>query len=367
MIVARIAAALAGLILVAAAAYGNVVYSGGFGTPASYATCAMAFGVVVGSAIVGYVRTMTLVAVLLFSLVAGEAYALLMTANRVVVASDALQAPLIDAKQRHDDALKALAKARNEKPVPVSRDRLEAAERAKTEADKAAREQASLRTCLKNCAALLRAAADDAAREVDAARAEIANHDKLEADRIAALVTKAEAMLKAAPMPASATPFADRIGMAPWALDLLIAFLLSIGLNVLAAAFFAFATHSERKPQPKAVPEKVEAIAAEPVPLKKVATIVPKLPPPATKRPALSLVDFGAGNLAPAPGETLDFDEFFNAYVAAAKARKLSAYGPIEFVEPFKNLCDEAGIRVRRKGQQVFLCDVKLAEMEAVA
>ena len=361
MIVARIAAALAGLILVAAAAYGNVVYSGGFGTPASYATCAMAFGVVVGSAIVGYVRTMTLVAVLLFSLVAGEAYALLMTANRVVVASDALQAPLIDAKQRHDDALKALAKARNEKPVPVSRDRLEAAERAKTEADKAAREQASLRTCLKNCAALLRAAADDAAREVEAARAEIANHDKLEADRIAALVTKAEAMLKAAPMPASATPFADRIGMAPWALDLLIAFLLSIGLNVLAAAFFAFATHSERKAKTIAVAATSEPVVVEPMPAKKAAPdVVKKLPSP-IKLPLLSIVDFGADNLAPAPGDTLDFDEFFNAYAAAARESNLSAYGPMEFVEPFKRLCDEAGIRIRKRGTKVFLCDVKLA------
>lgn len=80
---------------------------------------------------------------------------------------------------------------------------------------------------------------------------------------------------------------------------------------------------------------------------------------------ALSPMDFGADSLEPAPGDTLDFDDFFNAYVAAAEARRLRAFGPTEFVGPFKALCEEAGIRVssRRRGLrvQLYLANVRLA------
>ena len=76
---------------------------------------------------------------------------------------------------------------------------------------------------------------------------------------------------------------------------------------------------------------------------------------------ALSVIDFGAAQLEAAPGDTLDFDEFFNAYVAAAQASKMRAHAVEEFVEPFKKLCAEAGIRTRKRGSKLFLCDVKLA------
>ncbi len=56
----------------------------------------------------------------------------------------------------------------------------------------------------------------------------------------AAEVAKAEALVEANPEPASPTPFADRTGIAPWALDLLMAALLSIGANGLAATLVAF-------------------------------------------------------------------------------------------------------------------------------
>jgi hypothetical protein len=76
---------------------------------------------------------------------------------------------------------------------------------------------------------------------------------------------------------------------------------------------------------------------------------------------ALSVIDFGAAQLEAAPGDTLDFDEFFNAYVTAAQASKMRAHAVEEFVEPFKKLCAEAGIRTRKRGSKLFLCDVKLA------
>jgi hypothetical protein len=67
-----------------------------------------------------------------------------------------------------------------------------------------------------------------AIQEVNAARAELADHDRLEAQRISNKIAKAEAALADAPLPASATPFADRIGVLPSNLDLIKAGLLAI-------------------------------------------------------------------------------------------------------------------------------------------
>lgn len=75
----------------------------------------------------------------------------------------------------------------------------------------------------------------------------------------------------------------------------------------------------------------------------------------------LCVVGFGADSLEPAPGGTLDFDDFFNAYVAAARANRFPAYAGTAFVAPFKRLCQEAGIRLSRERERLFLCDVRLS------
>lgn len=62
-----------------------------------------------------------------------------------------------------------------------------------------------------------------------------------EAQQLHAAATEAaKANAAAHPLPASATPFADRIGWAPWALDLFIAGLLSLTANGLAAALIGY-------------------------------------------------------------------------------------------------------------------------------
>lgn len=356
----RILAFLVGLGIVAAAANLNVAAAGGYGLPLSYLVIGMSAGVVVGSIVMGHSMAQgrwLLAFFLAFGMLAGEFYNFLASADRVIFAAENAQAPLKDALQRHDAAERALADAKSAKPLPASRDRLDAAEKAKADADKAARDQASLPGCRKNCAALLQAAVDSAGREVNAARAELDGHERAEAQRLATAVAKAEADLKAAPLPASATPFADRVGVSPSDFDLLKAILLAVGANGLAAAFIAFAAHGHKPKTPKKlVPEKLKQATVE---APKPSNVV-KLTAP-VKLITFSVVDFGANHLEAAPGVTLDFDEFFNAYAAAAKASDMRAYGPTEFVEPFKQLCDEAGINVRRRGQKVFLCDVKLA------
>ena len=60
-------------------------------------------------------------------------------------------------------------------------------------------------------------------------------------------IEAAKAEVAANPLPASATPLADRLGWAPWVLDLVMAALLSIGANGLAGTLIAYGAHSTCK------------------------------------------------------------------------------------------------------------------------
>ncbi len=53
----------------------------------------------------------------------------------------------------------------------------------------------------------------------------------------------AKAEVEANPLPASATPLADRLGLPAWALDLIMAGLLSVGANGLAGTLIAYGAH----------------------------------------------------------------------------------------------------------------------------
>jgi hypothetical protein len=138
----RFLAFLVGLGLIDAAAYGNVMSAGGFGTPASYYTLAMLAGIVIGAVVVGHSlvqRRLVLACFLAIGMLAGEAFNFLATADRVIFAAENVQAPLKDARQRHDAAILALTEAQAENSSPASRYRLDAAERAKDVADRIAR------------------------------------------------------------------------------------------------------------------------------------------------------------------------------------------------------------------------------------
>ena len=78
----------------------------------------------------------------------------------------------------------------------------------------------------------------------------------------------------------------------------------------------------------------------------------------------MSVIEFGAEVLEAAPGDTLDFDDFFVAYNRAATAASKRALSDDQFIEPFKRLCTEAGIRSRRQGSKLYLMDVQLATSE---
>ena len=352
MIIARTAALATGLILVAAAANGTVLATGGYGTPQSYYTLAMALGVAVGAATIGRARSVALMITIGAGMFCGEAYALLGTADRVVTTAEAAQAPLRDAARRHQLALDELTAAEAAKPTPFPRDRLQAGEAAKAAADAASRSKASEMGCRQNCAALLQAAVDAAAREVSAARAEIEAHDASQARGLADRIAKAHAALDAAPLPASATPFADRIGVSPWIVDLIKAGFLSLGVNGLAAALIAFATHTkDRRIKPVREPKIVEH---EPVALK---TNVVQLPAPVTG----AVSKFMLEQIEAAPRSHVEVAELFTAYHTWCESKGCRPLAIAKFADDLTPVLEAVGIQRQERSGHVYLVGVKLA------
>ena len=242
-----------GLALLAATAHATISATGGYGTAHSWVTIAIAFGVAVSALAIGASwahRRKALAVWLGLAIVAGEAFGLLMTAERLVTAREDAQAPLRRAQQAHEWAQRRVADAESSlRSLPTSSPRLAAALAAKAAADQAAIDKSAERGCRVNCRQLLQAQVDAAAKEVEEARAEIAA--RAETAKSAFDGLKAElAALKA---PASATPLADRLGVEAWLLDLIAAALGSIAANGLGCGLIAFAGHHRHRKQEHAV------------------------------------------------------------------------------------------------------------------
>jgi hypothetical protein len=198
---------------------------------------------------------------LIAALLAGEAWSLLMTAERTIANRDAYQTPLRGAAEARTKGAERVRRTEAAlSAIGTTTPRLVAAQKAKAAADAAVASKASERGCLSNCRQLLQRAVDDASAEVAAARAEI-HGARAKAE---AAIQKARADLNAMPMPQSATPLADRLGIEGWLVDLVAAVLASLAANGLAAFLLAFAAHGRARHQ--AVTD-VAAITDTPAPI----------------------------------------------------------------------------------------------------
>jgi hypothetical protein len=239
----RSLALIAGLALVGAAAHVNILACGGYTQPTAIITLALAIGVAVGSVAIGNAaqnKRRTLAVFIAIGLLCGEGYALIATGERTISARDASVAPITAAVETRKLAeARVVAAELALASVAATSPRLDSAIAAKAAAETRAMDDASKKSCAANCRALLEAATSTAAREVDAARAEIAGF------RLKAELRLADARAAVIALPAyrSASPLADRLGIAAWALDLLAAGLLSIGVNGLGAALIALSAH----------------------------------------------------------------------------------------------------------------------------
>jgi hypothetical protein len=257
--VARLLAAAVAVVIIGVIAHSAVVSSGGYTAPVAPQVLALAAGLIAGSMTVGIAwreGRFVLAALLVLALVAGEAWALLRTAERVVAVREKQQAPLRSTATARAAAEKEIADAEAALAAARTTPRLAHATKAKAVADMAVIAKASEPGCASNCRQLLQAQVDQAAAEVKAARAEVEAGTAAAAQRLAL----AHAGLTASAPPESATPLADRLGLPGWKLDLTEAGLVSVALNGLGALLLFFAAHGWRRPA-------IEASAATLLPI----------------------------------------------------------------------------------------------------
>lgn len=219
--ITRLGAMAAGGLILYLAAETTLAHLGQTTGPGANLMRALALGVAVGAVAIGLAwhhSRVILATVIALALVAGEAYGLLSTAERMVAAREASQA---DARSTAADRQTAAA-------------RVNAAETALAKANENAAAEASKRHCARECRALLEGAITKAGLEFVAARAAL--------EQIPAVT-------------ASATPLADRLGWPSWAVDLIQAALASLAANGLGASLIAFGAHGGPKPQTSGRPE----------------------------------------------------------------------------------------------------------------
>lgn len=337
---ARVVAILAGLALLAVSAHVTVLTSGGYEDAGSLLVVAIAAGVGTGSIVLGFAlseRRRWIALLIGLALVAGEAFALIQSGERIIASREAAQVPHRQALERHQKAKERLAAAEAAwVAAPASSARLEAAEKALGAANEAVASNAALPGCKQNCRILLEQAVKDAQAGVAAARSEIQAASDGAQRAHQAEVEAARAELAANPVSSSASPFADRVGINPTTFDLLAAALGAITLNGLAAVLIVFGAHGHRDEKGPAATEETTEKAEE------RGCCVSEWLSTATERKV---------------GNRLAVGDLFAAYGAWARINNVA---PVSMVK-FGKALGACGLAKKRQGGKVLALDIALA------
>jgi hypothetical protein len=111
----------------------------------------------------------------------------------------------------------------------------------------------------------------------------------------------------------------------------------------------------------------------EPVPTRWRPVSRPKLVAASAEPLAGSIPKIMTEALEPATGKRVELEEAFGAYTGACEAEGKRAVPPGLFVDPLRNFCEAAGIRIKDEGGHMYLMNVRLAanpsrvQQEAVA
>lgn len=209
------------LILTAATA--AVIIKGDQDFPTALLTGAMAFGVLIGAIVVGRAwgeNRFALAIAITLALVCGEAFSLFATGERIVANRAADQEKVTTKKGAHKYAWGEYSKA--DTALKEARTELLDAQSERTK-------KSAGRDCKDRC----KKAVDDRVQDAKTAleKAETRYED-------------AGKTYKANPDPSgTGSPLADRLGWQPWAIDLLVAGLLSVAANGLATFLIAYGSH----------------------------------------------------------------------------------------------------------------------------
>ena len=336
-------AIIIGLGAIAAVTYGTVEATGGIGSDAAplYIALGALQAAIALSFCVIQSRATAMLAIIV--LAACEAASFIGTADLQLAGIEQRAAPIHDAVAKRKAADEWLARLDGD-------DRVHRAERALQAAQADAREKSTAKDCGKNCLAIL-------AKTVDDARAAAADaQSSLQLEK-----RQARAALAAAPIPASASPLADRLGVQASTLDLLFVALRGFAVAAGAAIVLAIGSHGPRPappPAPMPTPLTGNVVAITP---KRALLSAPKakaLPPPAK----LGDVDaFLLERVAHEQGARVSWAEAFLSYRGWCDSSGCSPVDAKAFGARLDALRDELGLKVRTKGQDVFFVDLKLA------
>jgi len=241
-----------GISILAATTNCNVLQTGGWLTSHAILVAALSAGVFAGARVVG-LGAGKMGLIIVAALVAGELFNFSATAERIVIERENGAAPLKDAMAKHNQAVTNLNQLENADPMSP---RVKQARADKKAADDAVTKEAS-DGCKSECRRK-QDLADKAQQELVSALAE--------AEQIyQGQIESAQAEVDASPLPASATPLADRLNIPAWSLDLIMAALLSVGANGLAGTLIAYGSHG--KEEPNIVPTRSFHVSSIPVPV----------------------------------------------------------------------------------------------------
>jgi len=354
----------AGALILFAVSHVAISATGGYGTPHSFLTLAVAFGVglrAVFSGAAWAAQRYTLAIALVAAIVAGEAFGFMATAERLIASREAQQAPLRlaaeafnTARQRVSDAARAVD------DHPATSQRLEAALAAKSVADAAAVQKSAERGCLENCRKLLQAQVDTASGEIAAARAELDRaKQSLEAD-----LQSARSVLAAIKAPESATPLADRLGVSASVIDLLHSALGSIAANGLACLLLTFGAHhhaqvhaaatSNETEEPPAAKENCAGTRSSPT--RRIA----KGRDNSNKAINEHAAQFAVEMLRPAEAGSADLVEVHSEYKRWCEAKGVKALPAPQIGGALRALFESAGLPVTHRGGRMVVMGVGL-------
>jgi hypothetical protein len=302
----RILVTVAGIVVVAAATHANVLRAGGYTSDEAPLIVTIAALLTLGMGYVGTsFRDGRWIAALALGvcLLAGETYWVLLNAEREIARREANEAPTLHA--RGD---RATAEAR-----------VTSAEAALLAASAAVVSEAAKPGCLKNCAAMLTASEAAAKADVTAARTALAN----------------------VPRVLSSSPLPERLGVAPWLWDLIMAGLRS--LAVVGGSIAIGMTMHGRNRFAKHAPPPEPQVSASPARL--------EILPPQDKREHASR--FLRTVLRPEPTGQASLKKMYERYPQwCTDAPPLPA---AELGRELRGIFDALGLRCEAKGRDVIV------------
>jgi hypothetical protein len=215
--------------------------------------------------------------------------------------------------------------------------------------DKAVTDKSAEKGCREYCAKMLKDAADKAAEEVSSARTAIEEGKRQARGKL----DTAKATLAGMQPPEAAAPLPERIGMASWAFDVMLAAFGAIGFNGLACFLLAFAAHHKSE----AKPARIIDVTPQPV------RMAPIRSRPLDAGPVIALLK---ERVPEAEGERASWFEILAEYRRLRASRpELPNYSSDEFGRLLKAICEQAEIPTETIGDHIYCVDRKVISSTA--